>query len=607
MQKKINYYTRDFAGIRAELINYTKKHFPNTYTEFDDASIGMLLIELNAALGDMLSFNIDKVAQENLIAYAQERRSILALARTFGLKIPFKRPAVTICNFSVEVPAFGDSFDLNYAPLIIRGAEVLGGGQSFETLYDIDFASPFNAQGTPNRTIIPNVDNTGGIATYTLTKSELVVAGKTKFFKRVIASSEAVKFFEIDLPDSDVLSVESIISLDGTNYQRLPTLAEQTDPNNIWYNVESLAESKLFIEKPLLPSDKEGVLVGSWEYVTRRFMYEYSDRGFVTVRFGNGVQDTSTSNEYVTDADVFLKSIQDYVFDNSLGDIPKANSTLFVKYRVGGGVTSNIGVNTLTTLGNYTIFVSGQDNGKNQRVKTSLAVNNPLPAFGGSDEPSIEEMRNIVRYNFAAQNRCITLQDYYSRIYQMSGKFGVPYKASVAKIANKVEISVIGIDADGKLTNQSTNTMKENLSTYLSKYKSLNDYISVKDGKILNIGFEFDLFIDPNFNRNEIASEVVTATNNFIQEQNLIMGQDIYLSQLIEIVNNIGGVLNVIDFRVYNKVGFGIYSLNTTAQPLVDETTGEIDLLGQNAIFADYDEIFEIKYPEKDIKVRFSI
>ena len=210
MQKKINYYTRDFAGIRAELINYTKKHFPNTYTEFDDASIGMLLIELNAALGDMLSFNIDKVAQENLIAYAQERRSILALARTFGLKIPFKRPAVTICNFSVEVPAFGDSFDLNYAPLIIRGAEVLGGGQSFETLYDIDFASPFNAQGTPNRTIIPNVDNTGGIATYTLTKSELVVAGKTKFFKRIIASSEAVKFFEIDLPDSDVLSVESI-------------------------------------------------------------------------------------------------------------------------------------------------------------------------------------------------------------------------------------------------------------------------------------------------------------------------------------------------------------------------------------------------------------
>ena len=75
---------------------------------------------------------------------------------------------------------------------------------------------------------------------------------------------------------------------------------------------------------------------------------------------------------------------------------------------------------------------------------------------------------------------------------------------------------------------------------------------------------------------------------------------------MIEVVNNIGGVLNVIDFRVYNKVGFGIYSLNRTGQTLIDSTTGQIDLLGQNAIFADYDEIFEIKYPEKDIKVRFS-
>jgi hypothetical protein len=200
----------------------------------------------------------------------------------------------------------------------------------------------------------------------------------------------------------------------------------------------------------------------------------------------------------------------------------------------------------------------------------------------------------------------VTLKDYYSRIYQINGKFGVPYKAAVAKINNKIEISIVGIDENGKLTNLSTNTMKDNIAVYLEKYKMPNDYVSVKDGKILNIGFEFDLFVDPNFNRNEIASEVINATNAFIQEQKLIMGQDIYLSQLVEIVNNIGGVLNVVTFRVYNKVGQGIYSLNRTGQPLVDTTTGEINLLGQNAIFSEYDEIFEIKYPERDIKVRFS-
>lgn len=130
--------------------------------------------------------------------------------------------------------------------------------------------------------------------------------------------------------------------------------------------------------------------------------------------------------------------------------------------------------------------------------------------------------------------------------------------------------------------------------------------MSVRDGKILNIGFEFDLFIDPNFNRNEVASEVITVTTNYVQNQNLIMGQDIYLSQLVEQVNNVGGVLNVVAFRVYNKVGGGLYSLNQTSQKLVSAETRQIDLLGLNAIFSEYDEIFEIKYPDKDIKVRFS-
>jgi hypothetical protein len=606
MQKKINYYTRDFNGIRSELINFTRKHFPTTYTEFDDASIGMLLLELNAAVADMLSFNIDRVAQENLLEHAQEKRSLMALARTYGLKIPFKRPSVTICEFSVEVQALGDSFDLSYAPFLSRGAQVIGGGQKFETLNDIDFSSPFSANGVPNRRITPNIDNTGDIASYTLRKSELVIAGETKFYKRIINSEDSRPFLEIDLPDNDILSVDSVISLDGTDYQRNPTLSEQVNPNNLWYLVESLAESKVFIEQPLLSSDKPGVLVGEWRNITRRFMYDFSDRGYVTVRFGNGVQDTSASSEYVTDSDIFLDQIQNYVLDNSLGDIPKANSTLFIKYRVGGGASSNIGVNTITNLGIFNIFVPGQNPTLNQRVRASLKVNNPLPGFGGSDEPGLEEMRSIIRYNFAAQNRCVTLKDYYSRIYQMNGKFGVPYKAAVAKINNKIEISIVGIDENGKLTNLSTNTMKDNIAVYLEKYKMPNDYVSVKDGKILNIGFEFDLFVDPNFNRNEIASEVINATNAFIQEQKLIMGQDIYLSQLVEIVNNIGGVLNVVTFRVYNKVGQGIYSLNRTGQPLVDTTTGEINLLGQNAIFSEYDEIFEIKYPERDIKVRFS-
>lgn len=604
MQKKINYIARDFRAIKQELINFTKKHFPNTYTDFNDASIGTMLIELNAAVGDMLSFNTDRAVQETNISFAQEKRSILALARTYGLRIPFKRPSITVCDFSVEVPVRGDTFDLTYAPLIVRGAQVNGGGQVFETINDIDFSSPFNVGGETNRTIIPSIDNTGNIVSYTLTKREIVRAGKTKFFKRIITSDDVRSFLEVDLPDSDVLSVESIISLDGTDYNRLPTLAEQTNLDNLWYPVKSLAEDKIFLEQPLQPSDKQGVLVGQWTSIPNRFSYDFSDRGFVTVTFGNGVEEIE-DYAYVSDIQPFLNKIQDTLSSNSLGNIPRANTTLFIKYRVGGGVKSNVGVNVINNIGQSSIFVNGQNPATNQRVRASLSVNNPLPALGGVDEPDVEELRSIVKYNFAAQERCVTLKDYYSRVNLMNGKFGVPYKLAAAKVNNKVEISILGQDGDGDLTNQSTSTLKQNIVDYLSEFKMINDYVVVRDGRILNIGFDFDIFADPAFNRNDIASEVINVTYNFIQQQNLIMGQDIYLSQLLELVNNVGGVINIPDFRVFNKVGQGNYSLNEISQPLLDEDTRQIDLMGQNAIFANYDEIFEIKIRERDIKVRF--
>ena len=135
----------------------------------------MMILELNAAVGDMLSTNTDRMFQETQIDYAQERKSVLSMARTFGLKIPGKRPSVTIVDFSITVPVFGDSFDITYAPVIKAGSQVSGAGKVFETSDDIDFANPFTKGGIPNRLIIPNLDNNGRIANYTLTKREIMV------------------------------------------------------------------------------------------------------------------------------------------------------------------------------------------------------------------------------------------------------------------------------------------------------------------------------------------------------------------------------------------------------------------------------------------------
>jgi hypothetical protein len=152
----INYGYRNFADIRASLVDMVRQYYPDIFNDFNDASVGMMLLELNAAVGDMLSFNTDRMFQETQIDYAQQAKSVLSMARTFGLKIPGNRPSVTIVDFSVTIPVIGDTFDISYCPIIQAGSQVSGAGKIFENLYDIDFTNPFNSNGIPNRLVIPN-------------------------------------------------------------------------------------------------------------------------------------------------------------------------------------------------------------------------------------------------------------------------------------------------------------------------------------------------------------------------------------------------------------------------------------------------------------------
>jgi len=603
MAKKINYFNRNFADVRGELINFVRQYYPNIFSDFNDASVGMMLIELNAAVSDMLSFHTDRTFQETQIDYAQERASILAMARTFGLKIPGKRPSISIVDFSVNVPVNGDTFDISYCPIIRVGAQVSGAGKSFETVDDIDFASPFTTGGVPNRLIIPNIDSNSNIVNYTITKRELVVNGATKVFSRTIESSDVKPFFEIVLPDSDVLSISNLITLEGTNFTTNPSVDDFYNLDNRWFEMDALAEDKVFIEDNNVVSDNFGIKPGKWLRVDKKFIKEYTDNGFTKIIFGGGNQDISSLSNFDVNPSL-VNRIGDFINNLSLGTTLTANQTLFVQYRIGGGKASNLGSNTIKTVNTVDMFVNGLETKKNQAVRNSLTVNNPVPAMGGKDEPSVEEIRNLVRYNFASQNRAVTIKDYQTRIALMPGEFGVPFRCGVHEEQNKIVISILGLNSSAKLTSNATSTLKQNVADYLSDYRMLNDFVEVRNGRVVNLGFEIDLFIDKKFPQSQIMSEVISNVKSYMDINKHDMGVNIYLSQLLETINNVGGVLNVIDMRIYNKIGGGTYSLNEISQPYLDDVTRQIDLLGEFTLFGEPNTMFEILNPEKDIKVR---
>jgi hypothetical protein len=603
MGKGIAYSSRNFADIRTELIDFVKQYYPDILSDFNDASVGMMLIELNAAVSDMLSVNTDRTFQETQIDYAQQRSSVLSMARTFGLKIPGKRPAISIVDFSVTVPVKGDTFDIEYAPIIRTGVQVGGGGKVFESIDDIDFASPFTTGGLPNRLIIPNLDGNNQIINYTLTKREIVLNGLTKTFQKSITSAEVVPFYELILPDDDVLSITSIIVKSGTDYATTPLPDDFLDFDIRWFEVDALAEDTKFIEDVNDVSDNSGIKPGKWVRITRKFVKEFTDNGFTKIIFGGGNQDVTSLAEFEVDNSL-TDRIGDFINNLSLGETLAANTTMFVQYRVGGGANTNLGSNVLKTVNLVDMFVNGSDNAINSQVQQSLTVNNPVPALGGRDEPSVEEIRNLVRYNFAAQNRAVTIKDYQARISLMPGEFGVPFRSGVFEEQNKILIYIIGLDGTGKLTNTSTSTLKNNISDYLADYRMVNDYVVIGDGQIVNLAFEFDLLIEKEYPSSQIISNVIAEVTAIMDIHKHHMGENIYLGPMIEAVNNVGGVTNVMDLRIFNKVGDGKYSLNEIEQPYLDEETRQIDLLGEYTLFGNPINMFEIKYPEKDITVR---
>ena len=603
MAKKINYSSRNFSDIRIELIQFVRQYYPDIFNDFNDASVGMMLLELNAAVGDMLSFNTDRTFQETQIQFAQERKSILSMARTMGLKVPGKRPSVTIVDFTVTVPVNGDTFDISYAPVIRQGSQVSGAGKVFENLADIDFSDPFTIGGIPNRLILPTIDSNGNIINYKLTKREMVTNGITKTFKRVISGSDSKPFLEIILPDDDVTSVSQVILLEGTNYTKTPTLDQFLDTDLKWYEMDALAEDKVFVGDDDKVSDNSGVRPGKFMTVDKRFIREYTDLGFTKMIFGGGSEDISALCEFDTNKSLVGK-IGDFINNTSLGLTLPPDNTMYVRYRVGGGSDTNLGPNTITGKGTINITVNGSDPIINNNVLQSLKVNNPIPALGGKNEPSVEELRNLVRYNFAAQNRCVTLKDYQSRIALMPGEFGVPFRTGVFEEQNKIKVYILGLDSSNKLTNSSTSTLRDNIGTYLADYRMINDYVEVSNGRVVNLSFEIDVFIEKQFPQSQIMAEIISQVTSYMDVNKFDMGDNIYLATLMEAINNVKGVLNVIDMRIFNKIGDGKYSMNEIAQPYLDSETRQIDLLGQFTLFGESTTMFEVKYPNKDILVR---
>ena len=667
--KKINYLARDFESIKSELIKFSNQYYPELADDFNDSSIGAWFIDLVSDVGDSLSYHTDRMYQETNIDSANLKSSVLNQARANGLKIPGRKSSICEVEISCVLPTDATNIhlpDWNYAPILQSTSIVSAGDYNYQLTEDVNFAEQFNKDGFSNRKMTPARDGNGSITGYNVSKSTIVINGTTKIYKKVIYSSDLKPFMEIVLPESNVMNIESIIFKETSDFNTNPEIYEyyideeqyrvsnQAVMTYRFFECDSLADQYRFgseanidnfiikdIYSPHLYDDYyelikndngSGDIItarttryyrGKWKPLTQKFITEFTDNGYMKIIFGAGNGYGDNPSGYTTYAD-YIASKQ--INNNMLGVLPKEGWTMYILYRVGGGVSTNLGPGAINKISLANIDWGGNtgntDGSIRGKVITSFAVTNLSTAVAGKDAPSTEEIKALMKYNMGAQNRAVTVKDYRVKLMQMPPKYGAPFKNTVIEANNKIEMDFLGINALGQLDSALPQTLVENVIEYMSNYKQINDYIEVKSGRIYNIGLGIDVFIDKNYNPANVITNIINAVKEYFDVNNHEMGDDIFIGDLEKEIMLLDGVVSLIDLRVY-KIWNGRYSPDkcplpplvaegacesSPAQPfntLGDSRSEQIDLMAvDKVLYGDYNSCFEIKYPSFDIQCR---
>lgn len=660
--------SRTFDDYRSEFIKFSKQYYPEIAESYNDSAIGSWLIDVVAGIGDNISYAVDRMSQEQSLDSANLASSVYNVAKLNGVKVPGPKASMCEVAISCNLPS-GDSTeggDIDspnwaYAPIIKRSSIISAGDINFQLDEDVDFGQQFNSDAYSNRTYVPLRNANGQICGYTVTKTAIAVNGTTRIYKKVITSSDLKPFMEVVLPDLNVMNVESIIFKETANFSHDPDISDFYNDNEVYqvngedvktyryFEVEGLADQYRFgtsmsrensnIEEydDYTEDGANGTVRttryyrGEWKALQQKFITEFTTNGYLKITFGPGVRYNDDS--YPVSSQYGKWRMSKIMNNDMLGILPNEGWTMYVLYRVGGGMTSNIApgaINTFTLMSASfnDAAITGSDIPKNKGyVLNSISVTNTSPAIAGKDSPSVDELKGLIKYNNMAQERCVSIKDYKSRLMMMPPKYGAPFRCSVAEVNNKIVMSLLNIDADGKITKFLPETLVNNIAEYMSNYKTVTDYIEIKSGRVYNIGFNLDVFVSKNYDTPTVITNIIDTIKSYMDVASHDMGEDIFVGDIEKQVSLVDGVISIIDLNVYIIYGGSSYSSDRPLYPLVNEvdscdtgnsqfilngvsdaTTGRIDLNKiDHVLYCDNNAILEVKYPENDIQVRVKL
>ena len=615
VRRNIQYINKDFTELRASLVNYARTYFPTTYNDFSPSSPGMMFMEMAAYVGDVMSFYLDNQIQETYLQYARQTNNLYELAYMFGYKPNVTQVATVDLSFYQQVPAIssGSTYipDYSYALFVPANTTVSSTDPSNTTFIiedPVDFS--VSSSGDPTEVTVYQVSSGGSVVDYFLLR-KIRKAISSTINTTSFTFSAPQQFTTVEISSPNIVGILDIVDSDG----------------NTWYEVDYLAQDTVFdsIKNTNVNDPNLSQYQGDTPYllqlkgVQRRFTTRFLNNTTLQLQFGAGTS-ADTDEEILPNSDnvglglPFEKdklttafSPSNFIFTKTYGIAP-SNTTLTVRYLTGGGVSANVPANTITSLntGNIQFLNNNLNVSTANTVFNSLVINNLAAADGGGDGDTTEEIRQNASSNFATQLRNVTQDDYLVRSLSMPARYGVISKAYIeptkaqsvqsGAAASILDLYILSFDVNSKLRTASV-ALKQNLSTYLSQYRMVNDSINIKDAFIINIGVNFDIIVLPNYNSNEVLTRCILTMQNFFTIDKWQINEPIILRDLYVILDEVEGVQTVKNITISNKVG--------TALGYSEFAYDTLGATINNVVYPSLDPmIFEVKYPNQDIRGR---
>jgi hypothetical protein len=617
VNRDIKYINRDFSELRANLIDFAKIYFPNTVTDFSPASPSTMFIEMAAYVGDVMAFYTDNQIQENFTQYARQLNNLYDLAYMMGYKPKVTGVSTVDLEFFQTVPAVYDSTlgqnvpDFRYALVIPQNTtvnNVLFSNIPFLTQDVVDFSQSSSLDPTT-----VSVYEIEGNQPKTFLLKKTIKAISAQIATTTVSFTTPVKFETIEISNNNIVGILDITDSDGNEWYEVDYLAQETI-------FESVKNTNPFPDPNTQPDASQAPYILQLKKVPRRFVSRFINPTTLQLQFGAGTTNDvdeiiipnpdnvgiglpSTQNKLTT-----AFSPSNFLFTKTYGVAP-SNTTLTIRYLTGGGLGSNVPAGSITSLSNTSgirFTVSNLDATLAQSAFNSLTVNNPNASSGGNNGDSEIDLRYNSLANYAAQLRTVTQEDYLVRALSMPSLYGSIAKAYIepTKLENllpgetptSLDLYVLAFDQNKNLTLAST-TLKQNLSTYLSQYRIINDSIKIRDAFIINIGVDFEILVLPNFNSNDILTQCINELITYFNVNNSQINQPIFLNELYSLLNGIKGVQNVKNISITNKVGESL-GYSKYAYDIKGATSNGVVYPSQDP------SIFEVKYPNSDIKGR---